>query len=126
MSDFLTETDAFSLREAASMSGLNHETIAQLRRGERPRLQPATLRKMRAYLAAGPRQESSTVSHGTIERAVALLAAERLEQMAGQLRREALDPAPPHELTKQARRAGKSVLEVRTPKPQKRAGRKGG
>jgi hypothetical protein len=99
VSDFLTKSNAYSLREAAKLSGLNHETIAQMRRGGRPQLHQATRRKMQEFIDGPDRPELSTVSHETsaadaMRVARLLLAAEQLEKIAAELRAEAEHTEP--------------------------------
>jgi hypothetical protein len=132
--DALLPEGRFSAREAFELSGVPHSTVALLRRAlatgaDLPDLQQKTRRQISEFIERN-RKESSNVSRetsggGNVERAVALLAAERLEQMAAQLRSEAIGSAPPREVTTQVKRVGRAVKEARTPAPKKQAGRKG-
>lgn len=121
---FLEKTSAYSTREAGRFIGVSHERVNRWRNGARPALQPENERAIRMFLEA-PDHPAGDKSR--VESMALLIAADRLERMAADLRAEAQgrDVPPPRELTTQVKRAAQAVKAARKPPGRKRAGRKG-
>lgn len=81
---FVASTSGYSLREAGELAGVSHGTVDRWRKGQIGELKPATRRALEDYLALH-------VPDDHTERLAKLIAANRLEELAAQLRREAAE-----------------------------------
>lgn len=135
LDDFLEVISDMSVREAAGVAKLTHGTIQDLRRARRankiPRIHPATARKIREYIE-GVRMKSSGLTpdaaNDSLRRAVTMLAADKLEKLAAEMRAEAMGSSapPPREVVNQVKRVAAAAKATQQAPAKKQAGRKGG
>lgn len=121
---FLELTSDFSVRRAGAFIGVTGTAVHAWRSGAVPeKLRDDHRLALDTFLEMGG--PDALLDPKAQERMIDLLVADRLEQMAAQLRSEAAETAPPtYERTTQAKRVAEAVREVRKGGGRKRVDRK--